>query len=215
MKKIVNVGFAPANEVASLQVNGVVARLQPSGSGNGSGDGSGSDNGSGSGSDDESFFGSGSETIKSKYGGSWRADCEFSWDVYPVYGSYAGTPILKSVHMYVQNVSIGCYGIDAGTKQDGCYYKPFLCNFLISSKSYSTSTTSSEGITEFEFSAGLANQEFNVEETQYDSSGNVVSSIMKTEYKNIVVKFKFIVNLDSLSRKIELESCEISASSVD
>jgi hypothetical protein len=196
MKKIVNVGFAPANEAETPQVNDLAARLQPSGSGSGSGD--------------ESSFGSGSGTIYSKFGGSWRADCEFNWDAYPVYGSYAGTLILKSVHMYVQNVSIVCYGIDAGTTNDGYYFKPFLCSFQMPSKSFYDSSTSEEGITSIEFSARLANQEFNVTKELYDSNGDFVSSTMETEYKNIVVKFKFIVKLDSLSRKIQLESCEVS-----
>ena len=31
MKKIINVGFAPANEAETPQVNDVTARLQPSG----------------------------------------------------------------------------------------------------------------------------------------------------------------------------------------
>ncbi len=213
MKKIINVGFAPANEEETPQVNDVAAKVQPSGSGSGSGSGDGS--GSGSGSGDESSFGSGSGTIYSKYGGSWRADCEFSWDAYPVYGSYAGSRILKSVHLYVQNVSIGCYGIDAGTTNGGYYFKPFLCSFQMPSKSFSDSSTSEEGITSIEFSTRLENQEFNVTKELYDSNGDFVSSKMETEHKNIVVEFKFIVNIDSPSRKIELESCEISASSVD
>ena len=88
-------------------------------------------------------------------------------------------------------MSIGCYGIDAGTTNGGYYFKPFLCSFQMPSKSFSDSSTSEEGITSIEFSTRLENQEFNVTKELYDSNGDFVSSTMETEYKNIVVKFKF------------------------
>ncbi len=193
MKKIVNVGFAPANEMETPQVNGVAARLQPSGSGSGSGDGSGS--GSGVFHDN---FGNGFGIVESSIAGCWNVSCVFNWNESVSYVKTDAVYSIGSFWINIANVSVTCIGVAANIGNVRCC--PVNRNMLsLSGGSYST----------LKFLIVMPVTTFTVEKYRPDQDGNEVSIGAETERKILEIDCEFEIDYNQVVPKIYFKKCQI------
>lgn len=198
MEKIKNVSFNDGNVLHEEQFNqNVIKRLPPSGSGSGV----------------ESSSSGGVEVgrgeISSSHGGSWSASCSVGWEASCNFVEKQFSKILTSVRIQIGNVYISCRGIPSGQNVNGVCYSPNQCGFIVTSRSYSDS--SSSGVpTTMRFSATLSKQSFGITKETYDSKGEKVSSELLSEKKDITLDFEFTFN--EATQQIEFVSCKISAS---
>lgn len=198
MEKIKKVSFNDGSVLNGEQLNQtVIKRLPPSGSG------------SGVGSSSNSWVDSGSGEISSSHGGSWSANCSVGWEASYNFVEKEFSKILTSVRIQTGNVYISCRGIYSGKNANGVCYVPNQCGFIVTSCSYSDSSSSGVSTT-MHFSTTLSKQSFGVVKETYDSKGNIVSSELLSEEKNITLGFEFTFN--ESTHKIEFVSCKISAS---
>ena len=208
MKKIINVGFAPANEEETPQVNYVAAKVQPSGSGSGSGSGDGSGSGSGS-----VNFGSGLGSIQSSIGGSWNANCSFNWSaaLTSKYDANTNSRIVTKAVVAIDNITLSCYGVSAGGSNSGVRYAPFdYSNIIIGSNNIEATdgmtAESPFGLLNVDCSITTKKMEFKVMVETYVN--NKKSTAVKAEDVQIQLNFSFFIN--GSVPEISLESCQIS-----
>jgi hypothetical protein len=204
MKKIVNVGFAPANEAETPQVNDVAVKVQPSGSGSGSGDGSGSGSGDGSGSGSgviPTYFGNGTGTMESSIAGRWDVRCVFNWNASVSYTKINGVCSIDSFWINIANVSVTCTGVAANIGNVRCC--PVDCSLLkLSGGSYST----------LNFFIKMPVTTFTVNKYRPDQYGNEVPIGEETEQKRLEIECKFEIGYNHGVPKLILpEKCQITA----
>ncbi len=197
MKKIVNVGFATANEKVNPNGNDCVVKAPPSGSGSGSGGGSGDGSGSG-GSGFDVVNASG--TLSSSFGGRWEANGSFNLSVsYSLKGD-----AVTSIEVRVANVQVVCTGVPSGKQEKGCkYYAPVSRGLLLMSKDF-PKREDANGVNLL-FEINFPSQEFKTVITEYDM-GMKETSETKTEYKSLTISLL----LKCVFGSIKVQSCTIS-----
>jgi hypothetical protein len=199
MKKIINVGFAPANEAETPQVNDVTARLQPSGSGSGDGSGSGS-----GGVPQSGGVGNGAGAINSSIAGRWDVSCVFNWNASVSYTKINGVCSIDSFWINIANVSVTCTGVATNIGNVRCC--PVNHNLLsLSGGSYST----------LSFFIVMPATTFTVKKYRPDQYGNEVYIGEETERKIIKIGCDFEIDYSQGVPTINLsDKCTITASSV-
>jgi hypothetical protein len=200
VKKIINVGFAPANEEETPQVNDVAAKVQPSGSGSGSGSGDGSGSGSGT------SWGntvSARGVLLSSYGGKWDANGTFYLSVdYSCDEEGAITSLL----VQVTNVQVLCQGVPTGSREPGgTYYAPETKVLLLTTEDFSERKIESPD--DLKFDILLPSEEFKTVVTEYDAEGKP-TTVTKTKRKTLTISLEFRYKL--ILGTIKIDSCTIS-----
>lgn len=199
MKEIKKVCFSEEKCQGKVQMSETsgLRRLPPSGSGSGGGPSSdgGVDTGKGE--------------ISSSHGGSWSASCSFGWQASFSFVKKNLSYALTSVRIQSNNIYVSCQGCSSGKDLNGVCFEPNQCGFIVPSHGYSESSSSGVSNT-MSFSAILSRQSFGITKNQYNDKGEIVSSELLAEKKDIKVSFSFCFN--EVLQKIEFLSCQISAS---